>query len=561
MLQQGMAHHREGRLAEAAECYRRVPVSDPEYENARYQLGLIAHQEGRLEDAIAAYRRALAIEPAFVDGQSNLGNALQELGRFDEALAAYRAALAVDPSRANIWYTAGCAESARKHYVAAIACFRRALALVPEWREAQHNLAHMVFNLGQVDEALALFRRAAEGTHPELPRSMVAVVIPGSPTSDNQGILDARSTFADHDLPAARSVRHARHPRLRVGYLSSFFHSHNWMKPVWGLINQHDRSALDLHIFSDAPLSAIEYGYRQQAGDQYHDISASLNDAVADLIEHAGIDVLVDLNGYSAMRRLPIAALKPAPVLIGWFNMFATTGMACYDCLIGDAEVVPVDEERYYRERIIRVPGSYLTFEVGYPVPDVVAPPCLAKGAITFGCLAPLYKITPDVIGVWRRILGEVPDSTLVLKSTALAGEDERQFVRDQFPEGRVRLYGPSDHYEFLKTYDEIDIALDTFPYNGGTTTTEAIWQGVPVVTFWGDRWVARTSASILRAGRLGDYVRRDIHDYAACAIELSRAPTKLAELRATMRERLTRSPVCDTPGFARHMERVYFET
>jgi protein O-GlcNAc transferase len=559
MLQQGMAHHREGRLAEAAECYRRVPASHPEYENARYMLGVIAHQEGRLDEAITVYRRALEIQPEFVDGYSNLGNALQELGRFEEALVPYRAALAIDPSNAGIWYTAGCAERARQRYVAAIECFRRVLALAPAWHEAQHNLAHMLFTLGQVDEALALFRSAAEGVHPELPRSMVAVVIPGSPTSDNQAILEARTHFADRDLPTPRSVARTRHPRLRVGYLSSFFHRHNWMKPVWGVINQHDRAQIDVHIFSDAPESAIQHGYRRHPSDTYYDISARSNDAAADVIEEAGIDILVDLNGYSAMRRLPLPAMKPAPVLIGWFNMFATTGMAAYDCLIGDSEVVPAEEERFYRERIVRVPSpsSYLTFEVGYPVPDVARRP---KGAITFGCLAPLYKITPDVIATWRRILAEVPESTLVLKATALAREDERRLVREWFPEGRVRLDGPSDHYDFLKTYDEIDIALDTFPYNGGTTTTEAIWQGVPVVTFWGDRWVARTSASILRAGGLGELVRRDVDDYVAYAILLSQQPAKLAELRSTMRPQLARSPVCDTPGFARHMERVYFE-
>jgi protein O-GlcNAc transferase len=243
---------------------------------------------------------------------------------------------------------------------------------------------------------------------------------------------------------------------------------------------------------------------------------------------------------------------------MGWFNMFATTGMASYDCLIGDAEVVPAGEERFYRERIVRVPGSYLTFEVGYPVPDVVTPPCLATGAVTFGCLAPLYKITPDVVETWCRILAEVPESVLVLKAAAFALEDERRFVRERFPEGRVRLEGPSEHFEFLQAYDQIDIALDTFPYNGGTTTTEAIWQGVPVVTFRGDRWVARTSASILRAGGLGEFVRRDVDDYVACAVEWSQAPTKLGDLRATMRARLARSPVCDTPGFARNMERLY---
>jgi predicted O-linked N-acetylglucosamine transferase (SPINDLY family) len=327
------------------------------------------------------------------------------------------------------------------------------------------------------------------------------------------------------------------------------------MKPVWGLINQHDRGAIDVHLFSDAPASAIQYGYRAQASDQYHDISASSNEVVADLIERTGIDVLVDLNGYSAMRRLPLAALKPAPVLIGWFNVFATTGLSTYDCLIGDAEVVPPDEERFYRERIARVPGSYLTFEVGYPVPDVVERP---EGPIAFGCLAPLYKIAPQVIATWRRILEAVPDSTLILRSTALAGKDEQRFVREQFPPGRVQVHGPCDHYDFLATYGDIDIALDTFPYNGGTTTTEAIWQGVPVVTYWGDRWVARTSASILRGAGLGELVRRDVDDYVASAIEWSRERKKLSELRATMRARLARSPVCDTRSFARHMERLY---
>jgi protein O-GlcNAc transferase len=560
MLDEAMAHHTAGRLAQAAECYRRVGESDPEYENARYQLGIIAHQEGRLDEAVTAYRRALALEPRFADGQSNLGNALQELGRFDEALVAYRAALALEPSRVGVWYAAACAEGARKHFVAAVECFRQALALAPEWSEAQHNLAHVLFLLGQVDDALALFRQAATGREPELPRSMIAVVIPGSPTSDNRAILEARRTFAEHDLPRPRALGRSRRDRIRVGYLSSFFHRDNWMKPVWGLINQHDRERVDVQLFSDAPRSAIQHGYRPHPRDQYHDISASANDDVADRIERAGVDVLVDLNGYSAMRRLGVVALKPAPVLVGWFNLFATTGLSCYDCLVGDAEVVPAEEERFYTERIVRVPGSYLTFEVAYPVPDVSVP---ERRPITFGCLAPLYKITPHVIAAWCRILRETPQSTLILKSTALAGEEERRYVRERFGAAatQLRLFGPSEHYEFLKTYDAIDIALDTFPYNGGTTTTEAIWQGVPVLTFWGDRWASRTSASILRAGGLGGYVVRDVDQYVERAVVLAHAsdtPAELRALRRTMRERLTRSPVCDTPGFAHHMERLY---
>jgi len=213
-------------------------------------------------------------------------------------------------------------------------------------------------------------------------------------------------------------------------------------------------------------------------------MTALSNEAVASQIEQAGIDLLVDLNGYSAMRRLSLAALRPAPVIAGWFNMYATTGMRCFDYLIGDDYVIPAAEEKFYCEKILRVPGSYLTFEVNYAVPAVAPPPCLKSGAITFGCLASQYKIPPEVVAAWCRILQQAPASRLMLKNAALGSAGTRKFVRGLFeehgiPPGRLRLEGPSDHNEFLKMYDEVDVALDPFPYNGGTTTTEAIWQGV----------------------------------------------------------------------------------
>ena len=241
----------------------------------------------------------------------------------------------------------------------------------------------------------------------------------------------------------------------------------------------------------------------------------------------------------------------------------STTGIPSYDYLIGDDLVIPPEEEKFYCEKIVRVPGSYLTFEVTYPVPPVIDPPSLTNRAITFGCLASQYKITNQVIAAWGRILQQLPDSSLVLKNAALASPGTRQFVHGTFerhhiaPE-RVRLEGPSDHFGFLETYGEIDIALDTFPYNGGTTTTEAIWQGVPVVTFSGDRWVSRTSASILQAAGLGELVGRELEDYISLAIGLANSPDRLLDLRRHMRSRLRASAVCDTQSFARNMERLY---
>jgi predicted O-linked N-acetylglucosamine transferase (SPINDLY family) len=444
------------------------------------------------------------------------------------------------------------------------------LEIRPDWHEAQHNLARAHFEIGEADQALALFRTAALGAAPQLPQAMIAVIVPGCPAANNEAIREARLSWADRYVPSHdRSfTRHAQKNRLRIGYLSSFFRRENWMKPVWALINQHDREAFQLHLFSDAAASAIAPGYRAHTSDRFHDIRGIANEAVAQQIADLGIELLIDLNGYSDLRRLPLFALRPAPVIAGWFNMFATTGMACYDYLIGDAEVIPAEEERFYTEKILRVPGSYLTFEVGYPVPDVADPPCASGMPISFGCLAPQYKITPEVIETWCRILDECPNATLLLKSKALADAGTAGYVAAQFEKrgimrGRLQLEGPADHFEFLKAYDRIDIALDTFPYNGGTTTTEAIWQGVPVVSFWGDRWVSRTSASILRAGNLSEFVAGSRDEYVQLAARLAndnRTQEYLIGLRRKMRSELRRSAVCDTAGFARAMETLYRE-
>ncbi len=565
----GNAHRAKDQMEAAAECFRRAVDSDPAHGHALAALGQVLLGGGRAEEAVPFLERAIARMPDDADLQCDLGDARRALGQLTGAQAAYRRSLELDPKHSRAWYSTGCTEASRNEYTAAMACFRKALEIHPGWPEAQHNLGEALFKLGQVEEALDLFRQAAAGGAPELPRAAIAVMIPGSPGSDNQAILDARRAWAEAQLPPQPARRqspcHVRPDErpLRIGYVSSFFQHHNWMKPVWGLINHHDRRRVEVHLFSDAPEAQIQHGYRVHPQDRFHDATGLSNEALSRRIQHAGIDLLIDLNGYSTVRRLPLNALRPAQVIVGWFNMYATTGIPSYDYLIGDAVVVPPEEERFYCEKIVRVPGSYLTFEVTYPVPPVADPPCLTGGAIAFGCLAPQYKITNEVVGAWSRILERVPNSALILRNGALASEGARQFVHGLFERHdvsrqRVRLYGPANHYGFLETYREIDIALDTFPYNGGTTTTEAIWQGVPVVAFSGDRWVSRTSASILHSATLAELVGQGLDDYVSLAIRLASSPDRLLDLRRTMRSRLVDSPVCDTESFARNMERIY---
>ena len=287
---------------------------------------------------------------------------------------------------------------------------------------------------------------------------------------------------------------------------------------------------------------------------------------MARMIAADDLDLLVDLNGFSRLPRLAVFALRPASRQIGWFNMFATTGIEAFDYLIGDATVFQAGEEADYSEQIVQLAGCYLTFEVGYPTPDVGPLPCRSNERFTFGSLASLYKITPQVVAHWSRILRQCPASRLLLRNSGLRTAANRDWLRGRFvQEGiapdRLEFAGPADHFEFLRTYDRIDLALDTFPYNGGTTTSEALWQGVPVVAIRGDRWTARVSASLLANAGLAEFVAPHADASMTLAAAVAGNPAardRLAELRQSMRERLGRSSVCDGAGFARRMEDAY---
>ncbi len=471
----------------------------------------------------------------------------------------------------DAFYTSGNEANARGEFALAAENFRKALALAPNWYEAQHNLASALYQLGQVDEAMDLFRQATAGPNGAFSQGMMAVIVPGVPHATNKTILETRRDWARIITPDPKPVAPPRRPGssarpLRIGYVSSFFHRHNYMKPVWALINRHVRTRFEIHLFSDVAREDIHGGYRPDPSDVFHYTGDLKIAECARGIEAAQVDILIDLNAYSRWRRLPVYSLRPAPVIASWFNSYASTGMPSIDYLIGDGEVAPPFEDGDYSEEILRVSGSYLTFEVAYPTPPVAPPPCLANRRITFGCLAPLYKITPPVVAAWSKILHAAPNTALLLKNSALNSAANRDFLLHLFatheiPPSRLQLEGPSDHFDFLETYGRIDIALDTFPYNGGTTTTEAIWQGVPVITFYGDRWASRISASILRAANLTPFVAADLEGYIATAVSLasdSAMSEMITELRRSMREQLIVSRVCDTHGFATEMENLY---
>lgn len=529
--------------------------------------------EGSDDDALALLAAAVANFPKDGVLAAKHADAMHQLGQLGEAAVGYRRALALNDTQFDAWFGLGCAELSRCAYGAAVSSLRRAVALAPERREVHHNLAKSLFELGEIDAALEHLRQAAGPEGSSLHRDAlanIAVIIPGSPEADNAAIMRARQAWATIETatvqPAHSRTAVSPSGKLRIGYLSAFFGARNWMKPVWGVINHHDRSRFEVHLFSDGKPPSSESGSADHPLDYIHDVAGAPNDGLADYIRRAGIDVLVDLNGFSFLDRLGVFARRPAPSIVGWFNTYATTGLDVFDYVVGDSAVIPAAEEEFYTERILRVPGSYLAFSVLYPVPEVVPPPCLNGGPLTFGCFGSQYKITDDVIAAWAGVLHHAPQSRLLVKNGALGDESNRasllaRFAAQGISGHRILLEGPAEHFDFLTAYERIDIALDTFPYNGGTTTMEALWQGVPVLTFNGDRWVSRTSRSLLLAARLGEWCVGDRDSYVTEAVRLARSPdtpVKLALLRSTMRQRLASSPACDSARLCRSLERFY---
>jgi protein O-GlcNAc transferase len=497
-------------------------------------------------------------------------DALHGARQFEAAAAEYRGAVALDAALFEGWYGLGCCLLASGAHGAAAEALGRAVALRADADGARCNLAEAQFQLGHVDKAVRHYQLSSGSRTAEVAQvslDALACIAPGAMSVDNAGVLALRRQWAatQQVRPVAAARREARR-KLRVGYVSAFFGDRNWMKPVFGVINQHDRSRFEVHMLSDGGEPSERSGYVDHDEDRIWQIHSLGNEELAGHIAAAGIDVLVDLNGYSVQRRLPLFMHRPARCQIGWFNMFATTGMAAFDWLVADDAVLPRDEDAFYCERIHRVPGSYLAFEVRYPVPEVEVPPCLANGFVTFGCLASNYKLTDATIEAWARILRAVPSARMLLKSSRLrdgSNRDElvRRFARLGIEPGRLTLDGPEEHFDFLRAYERIDVALDPFPYNGGTTTTEALWQGVPVLCFNGDRWAGRTSRSLLLAAGLGSWVADDATGYVAMGIQLASThgvANRLGKLRATMRERLRASAVCDCACLCGDLESLY---
>jgi len=604
-LWRGMALQSLGRLQEAEASYRRALISNPRHfdalcnlagalvqlhrpadaiplleqalalhgnrAEAHFNLGRALMDLGRPEAAASSFRRACQLRPDYVEAQTNLGACLIELRRWDEAVACLERALAIDPTRPESHYNLARARSERVDAADTEATLRAALELRPEYPEARVELANLLMSLERREEAIEHLRYTVE-TSPESVVAMSGLLMalnydpdltPDAIAREHRELgaaLEAK-LHAPLSRPPAAEIDAGR--RLRIGYLSGDFRAHSCAFFIEPLFAARDRSAWELYAYSTTPGEDAVTQRLRGLADHWRTVRYLDDPALARLIADDRIDILVDLAGHTAGGRPGALAMRPATLSATWLGYPNTTGLSAVDYRVTDAVADPPGaSDARYTEKLLRLPGGFLCYA---PPPDAPEPSWrTSEDGPVFGCFNTALKINRTVAQVWTRILERLPGSILRLRALQFRHAAAIDAVRAMFAAAgldpaRIQFSSwRSSIAEGLADYANIDVALDPFPYNGTTTSCEALWMGVPVVTLTGEGHAGRVGASLLSAvGLDGELAASSPDDYVAKAAALGQDRDRLLRFRTALRPRLAVSRLTDRTRFAREFEKA----
>ncbi|MGA3066245.1 MAG: tetratricopeptide repeat protein [Tepidisphaeraceae bacterium] len=564
----GIALAAEGSQADALEAYRAAVAIKPDYAVAWNNLGNALKELHRMVEALAAFERALEIWPESAEAHNNRGLALWELDRVDEAIVAYQRAITLKPDYPEALLNLGNACKLTGDAEGAIAHYRRAIALRPAYSDAYIDLGNALKDIGELDDAIAAYRRAMELAPGDLIAHSNLIFALYYHSGHNERTIADELRRWNHQRaePLRKFIRahsNDRDPdrRLRIGYVSPDFKIHPVGRNLSPLFRHHDRARFDITAYSNVPHADVVTRQFKQQVSRWRDIVGLSDEQVAAEIREDGIDILVDLALHTADNRLLVFALKPAPVQASYLAYCGSTGLETVDYRISDPFLDPAGaDESCYSEKTIRLPRTYWCYEPGAdPSLEVAPSPALKNGFVTFGTQNNYCKISPATWSTWAAILKGQPKSKLFVSCPRGQHRDiARQFLaRAGIDQDRLHfsdIRGP----EYFLCYHQIDIALDPFPFGGGTTTCDALWMGVPVVTLSGQTAVGRGGRSILSNLDLPELIAFTSDEYVNIALNLANDLDRLDGLRRNMRARLQASPLMDAAGFARDVETLY---
>jgi len=559
----GTALAARGRLDEAIAAYRRALELNPEHVQAWSVLGVALAEQGRLDEAIAAHRRAIELKPGYAEAHNNFGLALAARGQLDEAIRAYRRALELKPDYFEAHNNLSIVLRESGQLDEAIAACRRVLQLKPDHSDGWNNLGIALKDRGALDEALAAFRRALElqpGHAAALANLIYALhfqpgenarVIAAEQERWNRQFGDPVKRFI---LPQANDRSPER--RLRIGYVSPDFYDHVVGRNLLPLLQRHNRHEFEIVCYSaTARRDNLTDRFRQYA-DRWRETLGVTDEALAGMIRQDAVDILVDLSQHMAGNRLPVFAHRPAPVQVSFAGYPESTGVEAIEYRISDRYLEPEMESCPGRERVFLIDSFWCYDPCGMEV-AVNKLPAKESGHVTFGSLNNFCKINDPVLKLWARVLRAAPDARLMIL-TGLGSHRERTWG---FLEGegvaptRVEFVEPRPRKAYLELYHRLDVVLDPFPYGGHTTSLDALWMGVPVVSLAGERAASRAGLSQLSNLGLPELVAHAEDEYVQIATQLTRDLPRLDELRRTLRARMETSVLMDAPRFAHNIE------
>jgi predicted O-linked N-acetylglucosamine transferase (SPINDLY family) len=562
----GFIFKEQGNLREAEACYRRAVGIKPTYAEAYYNLGVIFNGEGHLAEAEACYRRALEGRPGFAEAHFNLGVILMEQDCYAEAEACYRRAIAIKPDYFEAHTNLGIMLKEQGQLVGAETSYRRALEIKPDFAEAHNNLGDILKEQGRFPEAETSLLKALE-IKPDyvLAQDNLLFALNFTASHSPQYCLEQAfqygKTVEKKVGERFSSWQCATQPeRLRVGLVSGDLREHSVSHFLESLLNQLDPVRVELFAYPTHN-KVDELTARIKPYFNAWKPLAGLGDEAASRLIHAdGVHILFDLSGHTALNRLPVFAWKPAPVQVSWLGFLGTTGLAEMDYVLGDPLAIPPEDEENFSEDVWRMPESFLCFTPPTPHVTIAPLPAIATGHVTFGSFNNLSKMGDAVVALWANVLKAAPHSRLFLKAMQLNGSRMRETTLQRFAAhgitaNRLELEEGSPRAEMLEDYNRVDIALDPFPYSGCTTSVEALWMGVPVLTLRGDKFISRTTESIVHNAGLPGWIAADHDSYVAKAVAYATDLEGLATLRIGLRQQVLASPLFDAPRFARNFE------
>ena len=565
-----------GRYEGVVHSCDRIIALEPGNATAHSNRGVALYSLRRLQQAEQAFRAALSHDPTLISAGNNLGMMLKDLGLNTEAIEVFEKLIADNPSapaalRASLYANLALVQLRCNLFEPAEQSCRIALQLDSSCVPAHNNLAQALKERGLLAESIGQQRVA------------IRLLPDGAALHSNLLLdlnylpeFDAKECAREHCLwgekygaPGGSVTAHSNTPdpdkRLRVGYISSDFRAHSVAFFIEPLLSAHNRGRVEVFCYANLLVPDAMTQRLRGIVDQWRNVWGLDDNKLAQLVRSDGIDILVDLAGHTSGNRVRVFGRKPAPVQVTWLGYPNTTGLREMDYRLTDEWADPSEaSDELYTETLIRLPNGFLCYKPLDDSPDIGVAPESRNGYITFGCFNNSIKVNNNVLDAWCGILTDMPNARMLLKSKQLHGPGLHERFRNEFTRrgidpDRIEMLGRvKSSFDHLALYGRVDIALDTFPYNGTTTTCEALWMGVPVIALAGDRHAGRVGVSILHSMGLEELIAASPDEYRRLANDLARDRDRLAAYRDTLRTRMRNAPLTDAAGFARDIEAAF---